>query len=474
MRHNRVFAAIEAVDPNIATVFEGPVRKALQLEFGAEEYSSWLQELRLVGQLNGDWVFAAPRGVVRDWVELRAAHRLEALMANAGAPEGHVRIVVEDDLRDTLNALIQPGANVTPLRPKAPDALEAPEPAGGGGFTFENFCAGASNRAAINVAKAIAQGSATAFPIVLIHGPPGVGKTHLLSAIAAEIAVRQPRRRVRYMMAPIFIQEFQDALAKKRDMSAFKAMVRENDIFLFDDVHRLAGKRVTEEEFLDSIALIMSLGGQVVISADHGPQGLDGFDERLRNTLRGAADVAIQEPDFELRRRIVDMRVKAHQSAHPDFTLSDPVLDLVAGRIAPSGRELDGAVQQLLLCWLDHQDEITPALATTWLQHKFAAPQARVSVEQIIKAVAKYYQMTGPELLQKTRQQAIARPRQIAMHLATKMTTRSLPYIAKRFGGYDHTTVLYARDRIADMSGKDPSFAAEVDAVAKAVRDGMI
>lgn len=473
MRHNRVFAAIEAVDPNIATVFEGSVRKALQAEFGAEEYSSWLKELRLVGQLNGDWVFAAPRGVVRDWVELRAAHRLEALMANAGAPEGHVRIVLEDDLRDTLSALIQPGANVTPLRPKLPDALEAPEPVPGG-FTFDNFCAGASNRAALNLAKAIAQGAATAFPIVLIHGPPGVGKTHLLNAIAADIALRQPRRRVRYMMAPIFIQEFQDALAKKRDMSAFKAMVRENDIFLFDDVHRLAGKRVTEEEFFDSIALIISLGGQVVISADHGPQGLDGLEERLRNTLRGAADVAIQEPDFELRRRIVDMRVKAHQSAHPHFTLADPVLDLVAGRIAPSGRELDGAVQQLLLCWLDHQDEITPTLATNWLQHKFAAPQARVSVEQIIKGTAKYYQMTAPELLQKTRQQAIARPRQIAMHLAAKMTTRSLPYIAKRFGGYDHTTVLYARDRIADLASKDASFAAELEAVAKAVREGLI
>jgi len=473
MRHNRVFAAIEAVDPNIATAFEGTVRKALHQEFGAEEYSSWLKELRLVGQLNGDWVFAAPRGVVRDWVELRAAHRLEALMAGAGAPEGHVRIVLEDDLRDTLNALIQPGANVTPLRPKFPAEADQPEPAAGA-FTFENFCPGPSNRAAFNLAKAIAQGAATAFPIVLIHGPPGVGKTHLLSAIAAEIAARQPRRRVRYMMAPIFIQEFQDALAKKRDMSAFKAMVRENDIFLFDDVHRLAGKRVTEEEFLDTIALIISLGGQVVISADHGPQGLDGFDERLRNTLRGAADVAIQEPDFELRRRIVEMRVKAHQAMHPDFILADPVLDLVAGRIAPSGRELDGAVQQLLLCWLDKQDEITPAQATTWLQHKFAAPQARVSVEQIIKAVASFYQMTGPELLQKTRQQAIARPRQIAMHLATKMTTRSLPYIAKRFGGYDHTTVLYARDRIADMGRKDPSFAAEVDAVAKAVRDGLV
>lgn len=467
MRHSDVFASVEAMEPRVHVAVESAVHKHLKTTFAPQEFAAWYKDLRLIGRVDGCYVFVVPRTIVRDRVQQDAAHLIDAVLVETLGDDARAMIVSAGDLPEGARALVQQGVNVVPF-PGAPNA----EPEAPAALSFDSFCVGPSNKAAYTMARAVAANQAGAFPLILFHGSPGVGKTHLLTAISAEASVLTPGRRVRYMMAPIFIQEFQDALAKKRDMSTFKSLVRENDLFLLDDVHRIAGKRVTEEEFLDTISVVMAHGGQVVVSADHGPNGLDGFDERLKTQLRGATDCAIGDPDFELRSRIVASRFAAYAAMHPGFAAEPAVLDMVAARVTASGRDLDGAVKQLLMIWLDEPQKITLATAEAALRHRFV-PEKKVTVDHIIKSVAKYHQLTPQELLERTRRAEIAKPRQIAMFLATKMTVRSLPDIARRFGGFDHTTVLYARNSVAKRVETCGRFAADVASIEQAIRDGL-
>ncbi len=442
-------------------------RKSLEDLFDQDEYRAWIEPLRLVGMTNGALVFVAPNSVVRDRVRNYVQHKLERLLGEQMPLESPIQVTVASELPAEAREL---AAAATPIRSEV--RIEAaPEPSAQHN-TFESFCVGASNAAAHLLAQDVARGEAQAFPLVMLHGPPGVVKTHLMQAVAHEAARVAPHRRVRLMMAQIFIAAFQAALSNRKDMSAFKALVRENDLLLIDDVHRIAGKRATEEEFLDTVAVVMSLGGQVVVSADHGPQGLQGFDERLRNQLRGATDCALGMPDFELRRRIVEMRAGLYRATAPQFALPPEVTDLIAARMAVTGRELDGAVRQLLMA---HREgaPLTLAEAEQRLKHKFSEPEKRPTIELIIKTTARSFGLTPQQLLSRTRQQAIARPRQVAMYLACHMTTRSLPHIGKRFGNFDHTTVLYARERVPQLMEKDPAFRAEVEDAMRAVREAL-
>lgn len=441
------------------------VRSELREEFGAEAFRSWLESLTLVAAYDDSLVFVTHCATSRDWIRRSAQHRLEAHLSRRGALKAPVTISVEADLPIALKELI---AERTEERVAS---LEPPQ--GRARFVFDNFCVGSSNEGAYTVARAIASGEADALPLVLIHGAPGVGKTHLQQAIIAEAQRIDPNRRVRYMMSQIFIEEFQAALHKKKDSSGFKSMVRDNALLVLDDVQRIAGKRVTEEEFFDTIAVVTANGGQVVLSADHGAAGLDGFDERLRAHLRGAIECEIGEPDFELSRNILQTKVAQYAVQAPGFQIAPAVLDMIAARVRGPGRLLDGAVRQLLVEAGMAGREVTMELAERVLKGRFSAVEKRPTVDLIIKTTAKHFGLTPQELLSRSRRRTVARPRQIAMFICTRMTTRSLPDIGNRFGGFDHTTVLYARDRVVALAESDGQLRDEVEAVERAVRASM-
>lgn len=440
------------------------VRKELKAEFGEEEFRSWFAELRLAGEDGDALVFATPSATARDWLRRNAQHRLEARLSQHVRLDRATRILTEAEAQSVF------GETAPPPTPTAPVA--APSGASNGA-SFETFCVGSSNEGAYTAARAIARGEGGAFPLVLLHGAPGVGKTHLLQAMAGESKRLLPGRRVRYMMSQLFIEDFQAAIHKKRDCSGFKASVRENDLLLLDDVQRIAGKRATEEEFFDTIAVITAQGGQVVMSADHGADGLSGFDERLRTHLKSAVECFVGEPDFPLRRQILDAKVAQYAATAPRFHIPDAVLDMIAARVRGPGRLLDGAIRQLFVEVGMAGREATLELAETVLKSRFSAAEKRPTVDLIIKTTAKHFALTTQELLSRSRRRTIARPRQIAMFVCTRMTSRSLPDIGKRFGGFDHTTVLYARDRVAELFAQDAQTRTEVEAVENAVRSQL-
>jgi chromosomal replication initiator protein len=441
------------------------VRKELFSELGADFFRSYIDALRLVAELDGVLLFQAGSQIAKERLIQRVLQRLEARMHVYEPRVSTVQILLEHEIPEDVRALAD--ARIEESRQRAePPAPQAP------GLTFDNFCVGPSNHRAFTVAQMIAAGAGVTFPTWLVHSPPGCGKSHILGAIAREAALRTPERKVLLITGQEFLECFQSALHKKRDPGAFKEMMRAPDLLLIDDFHRICGKKATEEEAFDTMHNLTSRGGQVVLAANHGAEGLEGLSDSLRARLKGAAACEIHEPDAALRRRILDTRVAYYAVANAGFAVTPEALDMIAARMHVTGRELDGAVCQLLIEWkISGGTIVTLDAAANALQSKLSdAAERRITVHLVQKVVARHHGMSVQQLLERTRRHAIARPRQIAMFLACRMTHASLPDIGQRFGGFDHTTIMYARDRIGALIEQDPNFKAEIEAVARAIR----
>lgn len=438
-------------------------RKELLTEFGADFFGAYIDQLRLVAEWNGSVLFRAGSSMARDRLRHQAQHRIEARMRAHLPGMGPIEILLEPEFPEEVRALIE--ARIEDARVAAP----AIHPLS---YTFDTFCVDDSNHRAFRVAQMIGAGAGMAFPIWLVHSPPGCGKTHLLNAIAHEAALRTPERKTLLMTGQEFLESFQSALHKKRDSSAFKEIVRAPNLLLIDDFQRICGKKVTQEEAFDTIAEIVRRGGQVALAADHGAEGLEGLDNSLRAKLKGATACELNEPDAELRRRILAMRVSHYARVTPGFKVAPEALDLIAQRMQVSGRELDGAVSQLVIeAQISGGTEVTLEAATNALQGKLSdGADRRITVHLVQKVVARQHGMSVQQLLERTRRQPVARPRQIAMHLAAKMTHASLPDIGQRFGGFDHTTIMYARDRIAKLALTDGKLRQDLETLARMIK----
>jgi chromosomal replication initiator protein len=442
------------------------VRKELLVEYGADFFRSYIDPLHLVAELDGTLVFRVGSRVAQERLRQQVQHRLEARLRAYLPALGPVEILLESEIPEEVRALADARIDdAARLQPPVSSALR-------NGMTFATFCVDPSNHRAFTVARMIATGAGVNFPIWLVHSPPGCGKSHLLNSIAREAAECTPERKVLQMTGQEYLEAFQSALHKKRDSSAFKEMVRAPDLLILDDFHRICGKRATEEEAFDTMYDVTRRGGQVVLAANHGAEGLQGLEDSLRAKLKGAAACEIVEPDASLRRRILDARVAHHADAAPGFAVAPEALDMIAERMHVTGRELDGAVCQLLIEWkISGGTKVTLEAAANALQSKLSdAAERRITVQLVQKVVARHYGMSVQQLLERTRRHTIARPRQIAMFLACKMTHASLPDIGQRFGGFDHTTIMYARDRIAALVDQDPNAKAEIEGIARAIR----
>jgi chromosomal replication initiator protein len=441
------------------------VRKELFSEFGADFYRSYVDPLRLVADLDGVLLFRASTQVAQERLRQQAQHRLEKrLQAYEPRIEG-IEILLEHEIPDDVRALAD--ARIEEARPALVAGEAQPQ-----SMTFDTFCQGPSNHRAFTVARMIAAGEGDAFPVWLVHSAPGLGKTHLLSSIAHEAGRRMPERKVLMMTGQEYLEQFQSALHKKRDSSSFKEMVRAPHLLLIDDFHRICGKPATELEAFDTIHELTRRGGQVVLAADHDASGLKDLNDALRARLKGVPSCEIDEPDAALRRRILDMRVQHHARLTPGFSVGSDALDMIAERITGSGRDLDGALSQLIIEWkISGGTEVTMEAAANALQAKLSeAAEKRITVQLVQRVVARHYNMSVQQLLERTRRHTIARPRQTAMFLACRMTQASLPDIGARFGGFDHTTVMYARDRVAALVEQDPAFKAEIESIMRAIK----
>jgi len=330
--------------------------------------------------------------------------------------------------------------------------------------TFDSFVVGASNQlahaAVMRVANANA-GQALSFNPLYIHSAAGLGKTHLLNALAARIRQSQPGRKVLVLTAERFMYGFIHAI-RARDTLAFKDQFQNVDVLLIDDFQFLQGKAM-QQEFCHAFNSLVDSKRQVVVAADVPPAQLDTIDQRMRSRLMGGLVIDIETPDALQRRRILDLRHMLMLKNDPTAAIAPEILDLISERITGGGRELEGALNKLMAYQQFNKQAVTVDLASMILRDVAgAADTGRIKIEDILKVISRHFNVGRNDLLSPRRAREVVIPRQIGMYLAKKLTARSLPEIGRRFGGRDHSTVLHAVRKIDEQMKGDEKLAREL------------
>ncbi|WP_430980908.1 chromosomal replication initiator protein DnaA [Stakelama marina] len=437
------------------------IRENLRASAGQRLFDQWLKPIALIDCADPDVVrLGLPSAFMTNWVKNHYADRL-TYEFRALLP--HVRSVQVETVREqkaprVVKAEEAPQPRVDP-QPRVEKLAAPKKPVGeryrfDPRFTFDRFVVGASNRVAFNAARALAEAGRPRFSPLYLHSTTGQGKTHLMHAIGHEFLNANPEATAIYMPAERFMFEFVQAL-RSRDTFAFKARLRAVDLLMIDDLQFIAGKDSTQEECLHTVNEFMSEGKRLVIAADRHPQALDGVDSRLVGRLGSGLVADIKAPELDLRRAILDRKL----ADTPGAEVPQDVLDLLASRLSGSVRELEGALNRVIAYAQLIGEKVTMDFAVQTLGEVLRGPQRRITIDEIQRAVSAHFEVRQLDLVSARRAVVIARPRQIAMYLAKRLTTRSLPEIGRKFGNRDHSTVIHAVRRIEDLRGKD----AEID-----------
>ena len=451
------------------------IRSHLQEELGDAAFRSWLKPLTLRRIKNGEALVAAPSRFLRDWVSARYAARIaelwcemnpdvnsvavEVSAVGGAAPEAQVTqdSAAEDATAVTLADDMAPrGAN---LRLRATeeenDGLSSPlNPR----FSFADFVVGKPNEFAHAAARRVAEADKVPFNPLYLYGGVGLGKTHLMHAIARHIRERDPSRRVLYLSAEKFMYHFVRAVRYK-DTMAFKEQFRSVDVLMIDDVQFICGKDSTQEEFFHTFNVLIDHNRQVVISGDRSPSDLEAMEERLRSRLGWGLVADIHATTYELRLGILLAKI-----ATMGFVdVPREVVEFLARRITSNIRELEMALNRVTAHATLVGREIDLEMAQEVLRDVLRASERRITIEEIQRRVAEHYNIKLSEMSSERRARAVARPRQVAMFLSKQLTSRSLPEIGRKFGGRDHTTVMHAVRKIEELRQSDAAIAEDVE-----------
>jgi chromosomal replication initiator protein len=442
------------------------VKLRLKHEFGESAYKSWVNPIEFGGFNDGAVNLKVSTRFMRDWVLTHYADRIRALWSGENAD---VRRVLVDVDAPGATKLADPEAQASQTPPPThrlvanttasggdvlADSLSAPLDAR---YTFDNFVVGKPNEFAYAAAQRVADSDDVSFNPLFLYGGVGLGKTHLMHAIAWQIRLRSPQRRVVYLSAENFMYSFVRAL-RNHDTVSFKEQFRSADVLMIDDVQFISGKDSTQEEFFHTFNALVDQGRQIVLSADKSPSDLEEIGDRLRSRLSSGLVADLHPTTFELRLGILD--AKAEQLG---VMVPQKVKEFLAHRITSNVRELEGALTRLSANVQLVGGEISLELAHTLLHDLLRAHDRRVTMDEIQKRVAEHFQIRLSDMSSARRSRTVARPRQIAMYLSKQLTSRSLPEIGRAFGGRDHTTVIHAVRKVEELMAGDVAFAEDVD-----------
>ena len=422
------------------------VQKGFKDTFGSEVYNSWLQKLTLVKEFNDYLILGVPTRFFRDWIVSRYLDKILEQVKSFKLSLNRIEFKIIEENRqnqdlikiDELNKVTEIKDSILNYNRLNPN------------LNFSSFIKGKSNDIAVSYAKKVCEHLSRYNPLY-ISGGVGLGKTHLLNAIGLEL---QNDNNVMFISAERFMYHFIKSI-KKNDMVNFKDFFRKSSVFIIDDIQFISGKESLQEEFFHTFNSLMDKGSQIIISSDRHPMKLDRVQERIKSRLAGGLVVDIDVPDFELKAEIIKKKIEEIQNQFKEnINLNDEVINYIASECKTNIRELIGVLNRVIAFSRVHNKSLDIGDCKKILRDVFSQIKV-ITVDKIQNTVSNFFNIALSEMLSQRRSRPLARPRQIAMFLAKKMTTRSLPEIGRRFANRDHTTVIHAVKTITRLSEQD-------------------
>ena len=446
MEKNNIKTQNLFVSEEEATLNWDEIQNSFKKTFGNEVYTSWLQKITLVKEYNDYLILGVPTRFFRDWIVSRYLDKILEQVKSFKLSLNRIEFKIIEENRNNSNLVkIDEINKITEIKDSILNYNRLNP-----NLSFNNFIKGKSNEIALSYSKKVCEHISRYNPLYICGGV-GLGKTHLLNAIGLEL---QDENNVMFISAERFMYHFIKSI-KKNDMVNFKDFFRKSSVFIIDDIQFIRGKESLQEEFFHTFNSLMDKGSQIIISSDRTPMKLDRVQERIKSRLAGGLVVDIDSPDLELKIEIIKKKIEDIQNQFKEsIKLSEEVINFIANESKTNIRELVGILNRIIAFSRVHNKDLTVTECKSILKDVFSQIKV-ITVDKIQNVVSNYFNISLNEMLSQRRSRPLARPRQIAMYLAKKMTTRSLPEIGRRFANRDHTTVIHAVKTITRLSEQD-------------------
>ena len=436
----------------------GQVKSELRQLVGESNYKSWIEPVRFGKFASSVLTLSAPSAFHGDYVAQNFGDLIVENCAQVGYRVERLSFAVDTDPANARKP-------VAPQKKSLVDSAVLDKR-----YTFDTFVVGKPNALAHAAARRVAEGGNVAFNPLFLYGGVGLGKTHLMHAIAHELRQSRPELDVLYLSADQFMYRFVTALRERR-MIDFKQIFRSVDVLMVDDVQFMAGKDSTQEEFFHTFNALVDAGKQIIISADRAPGEIKDMENRISSRLGSGLVVDLHPTDYELRLGILQSKVEVYRTQYPNLEIADGVLEFLAHRISTNVRVLEGALTRLFAFASLVGREIDHDMTQECLSDILRASDRKITVEEIQRKVAEHYNIRLTDLIGPRRMRSLARPRQVAMWLSKKLTNRSLPEIGKRFGNRDHTTIIHGIRKIEELRQTDSGIADDLELLRRALEE---
>jgi chromosomal replication initiator protein len=418
------------------------------------EFRTWFKQVKPLGIEDGTFMIGVPHSFARDWLKSHYGSVLEQALRELGASSPRVGFQVVQFQAGAQQAMFSADGGEE-KRPKAPKPFLNPK------YVFSNFVVGPNNNLAHAAALAVAEAPGRAYNPLFLYGKAGLGKTHLMHAVGHSVADRFADLQVEYVTTETFTNELISAIREDR-MTSFRERYRSIDLLLVDDVQFIAGKERTQEEFFHTFNALYESGKQIILSSDRPPKDIPTLENRLRSRFEWGLITDIQPPELETRIAILNMNAE-----YRGVKIPNEVTDFIARQVTSNIRELEGALVRVVVYASMNNTALDRDTAARALSDVFTPGDLSLTMDDILRATARHFEVDPADIKSKGRRQELVAPRQVAMYLIRELTSHSYPEIGQFFSGRDHSTVMYAVQKITDRLNGDVELVQRL----KAVRD---